>query len=396
MERETQMREWNHGLIWFGAAISIAEILTGMSFASLGFATALGAIVLGHLIGGVLMYGCGILGARTGLSAMETVKGAFGTEGGKLFALLNCVQLLGWTAVMIATGASAAVSLYPLSEATWCVILGAFILIWVAGGLRGMVRLNTVMMGALCLLSILLSEKVFSGMIETEKVLETTDGLTFGRAIELSVAMPLSWLPLIADYTRRATARPRRVTAVGVCVYGLASSWMYLIGLGAVIWTGESDITRMLAASGLGLWGLVIVVGSTVTTTYLDVYSAGVAAVSLWHRLRERWVALAIGVLGVVVAIGVRMSAYENFLYFISSVFAPMAMVVIVESICKRKEARKNVKYRWDLLAVWLIGFVVYHVLLNQAIETPLGLTLPVMALTGILTWICSNQQRRK
>ena len=45
------------GLIWFGAAVSLAEILTGTFFASLGWQQGLAAIVLGHLIGCVLFWG---------------------------------------------------------------------------------------------------------------------------------------------------------------------------------------------------------------------------------------------------------------------------------------------------------------------------------------------------
>ena len=44
------------GLIWFGAAVSLAEILTGTFFAPLGFEQGLIAIALGHVIGGVLFF----------------------------------------------------------------------------------------------------------------------------------------------------------------------------------------------------------------------------------------------------------------------------------------------------------------------------------------------------
>ncbi len=65
--------------------------------------------------------------------------------------------------------------------------------------------------------------------------------MTFGAAVELAVAMPLSWLPLISDYTRDAE-KPVQATWVSVIVYGLVSCWMYVIGMGAAIFTGEYDI----------------------------------------------------------------------------------------------------------------------------------------------------------
>ena len=45
------------------------------------------------------------------------------------------------------------------------------------------------------------------------------ESLTFGAAVELAVAMPLSWLPLISDYTRDAE-KPTQATWVSVLVYG--------------------------------------------------------------------------------------------------------------------------------------------------------------------------------
>ena len=92
---------FDNSLIWFGAGVSVAEILTGMSFAPLGFARGIEAIVIGHVIGCALFFLAGFIGARTRKSSMETVKMSFGHIGGLLFAVLNVIQLVGWTAIMI-------------------------------------------------------------------------------------------------------------------------------------------------------------------------------------------------------------------------------------------------------------------------------------------------------
>ena len=98
---------FQNGLIWFGAGVSLAEILTGTSFAPLGMAKGLAAILIGHIIGCAMMLLAGLIGGRTGRSAMETVKMSFGQKGGLLFAFLNVLQLVGWTAIMIYDGALA-------------------------------------------------------------------------------------------------------------------------------------------------------------------------------------------------------------------------------------------------------------------------------------------------
>ena len=93
-ERKTSI--FDNSLIWFGAGVSLAEIVTGTYFASLGFSTALLAIVVGHVIGCVLLFLAGLIGAKTGRSAMETAAMSFGKRGAVVFALLNVVQLVGF------------------------------------------------------------------------------------------------------------------------------------------------------------------------------------------------------------------------------------------------------------------------------------------------------------
>ena len=107
---------FQNSLIWFGAGVSLAEILTGTSFAGLGFAKGLAAIVAGHVIGCGLFFLAGLIGGRSGKSAMETVKMSFGQRGGLLFALLNVLQLVGWTAIMIYDGALAVGGIFSVAR----------------------------------------------------------------------------------------------------------------------------------------------------------------------------------------------------------------------------------------------------------------------------------------
>lgn len=87
-EKKTSV--FSNGLIWFGAGVSIAEILTGTYFAPLGFGKAMAAILLGHLIGGLMMFAAGMIGARERRSAMETVKMSFG-EKEAFFCSVECI-----------------------------------------------------------------------------------------------------------------------------------------------------------------------------------------------------------------------------------------------------------------------------------------------------------------
>lgn len=296
-EKRTSLFE--NGLIWFGAAVSLAEILTGTSFAPLDFEKGLLAIVIGHIIGCVLLFLAGLIGAKTRKSAMETVRMSFGQKGSLLFALLNVLQLVGWTAIMIYDGALAANGVFAAGEWIWCLLIGVLIIVWILVGIQNLGKLNTVAMAALFILTLILSFLIFGSGGSSATFSES---MSFGAAVELSVAMPLSWLPLISDYTREAK-QPVKATAVSAITYGIVSAWMYLIGMGAAIFTGESDIAQILLKAGLGIAGLVIVVFSTVTTTFLDAYSAGVSAESLFSKLSSKWIAVGTTLIGTLCAI---------------------------------------------------------------------------------------------
>ena len=133
-ERRTSLFE--NGLIWFGAGVSLAEILTGTYFAPLGMEKGIAAIVTGHVIGCFLLYLAGLIGGLERRSSMETVKLTFGAAGGLLFVILNIIQLAGWTAIMIYDGALAAVGALPVGSWIWCICIGALIIIWILIGVR--------------------------------------------------------------------------------------------------------------------------------------------------------------------------------------------------------------------------------------------------------------------
>ena len=373
-----------NGLIWFGAGVSLAEILTGTYFASLGFGKAMAAILLGHLIGGLMMFAAGMIGARERKSAMETVKMSFGEKGSLLFAILNVLQLVGWTAIMIYDGALAADGVLHTGTAVWAIVIGLLIIAWIFIGLTNLGKVNTIAMTALFILSLVLFKVIFFGTGSAAPIVD--DGsLTFGAAVELAVAMPLSWLPLISDYTREAR-KPFAATFTSVVVYGLVSIFMYMIGMGAAIFTGEYDIAQIMLKTGLGVVGLLIIVFSTVTTTFLDAYSAGVSCVSISAKINEKWAAIAVTVIGTVAALVYPMDNITDFLYLIGSVFAPMIAIQIADYfILKKADAQKDA-FRWKNLLVWVVGFVVYRMLMH--VDTPVGNTLPDMVITVILCLI--------
>lgn len=369
---------FQNGLIWFGAGVSLAEILTGASFASLGFARGFAAIVAGHIIGCVLLFLAGLIGGRSGKSAMETVKMSFGQKGGLLFALLNVLQLVGWTAIMIYDGALAVGSIFSAGHWVWCLVIGGLILVWILVGVTNLGWLNKVSMAALFLLTVALCWVIFSG---NSQGVGTGEAMSFGAAVELAVAMPLSWLPLISDYTREAE-KPFQATLASTVVYGLVSTWMYVIGMGAAIFTGEANIAAIMVKAGLGIAALAILILSTVTTTFLDAWSAGISAESLSGKLSGKWTAAAVTVVGVVGAVLFPMDDITGFLYLIGSVFAPMIAIQIADFFLLKRD-RFGVEFDLRNLVIWAVGFAAYRALMG--VDLVIGCTLADMVLTAAL-----------
>ena len=370
------------GLIWFGASVSLAEILTGTFFAPLGFEQGLTAILVGHIIGCILFWLVAYVSAKTGASAMGAASRSFGHVGSNLFAVANVIQLVGWTAIMVVSGAAAANLLLPLlGEAGWCVVIGALIVFWIAIGVKRMGRAQSFAAVLLLVLTFVASSAVFGGTPITPS---GDEGLSFGAAVELAVAMPLSWLPVVGDYTREAK-KPGAGATMATITYFVGSCWMFAIGLGCALFAGSDDIAVVMAQAGMGLIGILVVVLSTVTTTFLDAQSAGVSAESIHPKLNARICGIIAAVVGTALAIFAPVSNFEEFLYLIGSVFAPMAAIVIADYFIGHRD-RSDVAVDWRNIVLWVLGFALYRVSLTW--DIPCGNTLPVMVVIVLAAFV--------
>ena len=370
------------GLIWFGASVSLAEILTGTFFAPLGFEQGLTAILVGHIIGCILFWLVAYVSAKTGASAMGAASRSFGHVGSNLFALANVIQLVGWTAIMVVSGAAAANLLLPLlGEAGWCVVIGALIVFWIAIGVKRMGRAQSFAAVLLLVLTFVASSAVFGGTPITPS---GDEGLSFGAAVELAVAMPLSWLPVVGDYTREAK-KPGAGATMATITYFVGSCWMFAIGLGCALFAGSDDIAAVMAQAGMGIVGILVVVLSTVTTTFLDAQSAGVSAESIHPKLNARICGIIAAVVGTALAIFAPVSNFEEFLYLIGSVFAPMAAIVIADYFIGHRD-RSDVAVDWRNIVLWVLGFALYRLSLTW--DIPCGNTLPVMVVIVLAAFV--------
>ncbi len=159
---------------------------------------------------------------------------------------------------------------------------------------------------------------------------------------------------------------------------------MYIIGLSIALYAKDASVGTMMLALHLGLVALGIVLLSTVTTTFLDAYSAGVTLTNVFPKLSERTVALVMTLVGFVVAVFTPVEQYENFLYAIGSVFGPLFAIVLSDYfIFKKEQIASTLALHVGTFIVWAVGVFLYYQF--QVMALPLGTTLPTMIATALL-----------
>ena len=366
MEKRTGL--FANGIIWFGVAISVSEIEAGIEIGAASAADSLWLpLVLGHILGGILLFFVGLIGARVRLNAMETTKSSFGKYGSKFFAALNTFQLLAWVAVLNAQGASALAGLnLPISFPLTCLILAALIAAWVYVGIRRSANVTTFVMAALTVLLAVLSVKLFglgngsSAVANAAGASATAATLKFWNIFEISIAMPISWLPVISDYTKDAE-KPLKATAISAIAYTVASLWMYIIGIEISGIGASNNIAQAILLAGLGIPGIIIVVLSTVTTNFLAANSAGESSKAIYSKINPKIAGVVVSFLSAALAISGIMEHYISFLYLIASVFAPMAAVLLVSFYFSKERTESLGVWLWNIFA-WLAGFIAYQV----------------------------------
>ena len=330
MENRTGI--FTNAIIWFGVAISVSEIEAGIQIAtSSSFDSLWIPLVLGHILGGILLFFIGLIGARLRVNAMETTKSAFGKYGSKFFATLNVMQLIAWVAVLNAQGALALVSLnLPISFEATSAILAALVALWVYIGLQRSSKLTTGVMTVLIALLMVMSVKLLlTGTTDgTNTLFGVSNALSFWNIFEISIAMPISWLPVISDYTKDVE-KPVKATAASATAYTIASLWMYFIGIG-IVGMGSDSIAQSILLMGLG---------------------------TPFNKLDPKIVGVIVSAMSILSAISGIMNHYIGFLYLISSVFAPMAAVLLVSFYF---DENKVMNWKWNIFS-WFVGFVVYQ-----------------------------------
>ena len=385
--------------LWFSLGVGLMVLQTGALLApGLGLAHGLLAIVLGTLVGVLLLAAAAVIGTDTGLSAMASLKTSLGRHGAALPAVLNLLQLIGWGAfeLIVMRDAASLLATTRWGEASawanpllWTLAFGALATLLAVSGPLTFVRRVLRKWGIWLLLAACawLTWNLFTTADLAGLWQRAGDGsLAFAAGFDIAIAMPLSWLPLIADYSRfgRSAGKVFKGTALG---FLLGNVWLMGLGVAytlAFAPSGETNALLLaLAGAGLGIPLLLILLDES-ENAFADIHSAAVSS-GLLVRLKVEHLAVLVGVVCTLIAAFAPLAQYQNFLFLIGSVFAPLFGVVLVDHYLLRQRRAPNASPTWRgaALVAWGAGIVLYQALAHYWPD--LGATLPSLILAGLL-----------
>jgi NCS1 family nucleobase:cation symporter-1 len=410
-------------VLWGDLGVGLLVLVTGALLTpALGFVPALAAIVLGSVLGvGLLALG-GVAGADHGVPTMVLYRPVLGVRGSWLPSALNTFQLIGWTAVElwamsyvadIVSQRAFGFSARPL----WLIVAAVVCTALVLWGPVGVTRVWLKRFGAwvIGIISLVVTALVLSAPGFRAAVTAPGSGgfPTFGAALDLVIAMPISWLPLVADFNRFAE-RPRSAFLGTFQGYLVANVWLYSLGALLVLNAGAEPspagiAAGILAVAGGSIAGLLFLLGLLAGETdeaFADIYSGAVSLQNIFPRASQRLLALAIAIVSTGLAAWLTMERYEIFLFLIGSVFLPLFGTLAADYFAVRKRRLdpralygRGGPYwytnglRTSALLPWATGFLVYHWIapLGPGWWTDAWSTVPGAPLSAGLPWLSAS-----
>jgi nucleobase:cation symporter-1, NCS1 family len=413
-------------VLWGNLGVSLLVLVLGaLLVPALSLPDAVLAIVIGGLIGNTMLGLAGMIGSDGRVPAMVLMRAPLGRRGSYGATAINVAQCVGWATfelLIIATAAAALSESFLGVEARWAwtIVFGA-----VAAGLallgpvsvaRKILRRYAIwiVLASLVYLSWWAVDGADLGAIWSAPA---QGGLTLWVGIDLVVALTVSWIPLVADYTR--FTRDKRSAFAGTGLgYFVAAAWMFLLGAVLVLGRGLSDAADLpaavVAAGAASALALLAVTIDEIDEAFANIYSTAVSLQNALPQVPQRLLIALVAVVATVGALTIDLASYEPFLLLLGSFFVPLFGVLLADWLVRgagytRGHVFEAPALRPGLFASWLVGFALYQWLhplgpewwtdllaRTSPPETSIGSTLPSFAVAFVLAGAASLLSRRR
>ena len=351
--------------LWANLGISLLIPVTATFLVAPGqsFVATVVAIAAGTALGCVLLGLVARAGAVTGAPTMVLLRGLLGRRGSYLPTGFNLLQCVGWATYEIWIIAFAAHAVWD-GLPRWAYVL-------LAGGVATLMALRPLgsvrLLKRIAVVAVVASSAYF--LIETARrpLGDLTEGswTGFWVSMDLVIALPVSWIPLVADYSR--FSRSGRAAGLGTGIgYALSSAAFFLLGVLALRAYGTgpgNDVVGALLAVPAGAAALIILAACEVDEAFANIYSTATSVQNVAPRADRRLLAVGVGGLATVLALAVDGGAYEPFLFLIGAVFVPLAGTLVVDFALSRGsyDTSADAPPRWRMVVPWAAGFVAYQ-----------------------------------
>jgi putative hydroxymethylpyrimidine transporter CytX len=354
---------------------------------------------------------------------LRPVLGRYGSYGA---TAVNVMQLVGWTAFELWAMALFAnrVSDEVFGFTAFGLWLGVAAVVCTALALVGPVRVVRVWLekvGAWVVLAACGYLTIYLIVHADDLFRSTTDAAPFGLAVDLVISLPVSWLPLVADFNRFAANRRENFTGT-LAGYALGNAWFYALGALLVLAAGLDDpspagiaagILGLSAAAVVGTVLLLALLAGETDEAFADIYSAAVSIQNVFPRANHRLLVVGVAAAGTALAAVITMGDYENFLFLLGSVFVPL-FGVLLGHWAAGAPLDDDTRFRPGLVLVWLAGFVAYQWALPPEVFFPawwvrlidripgalehssLGASLPAFAVAFAGAWVVARRHAQR
>jgi putative hydroxymethylpyrimidine transporter CytX len=397
-------------ILWSSLGVGLLVLSAGSFLSEASFLDAIFAIIVGSAAGSILLALAGKIGSDHGIPSLITMRPAFGIRGSYLPATLNILQLVGWTTfeIMIMARAADMLTGSMVPYYFWAAIFGVLVAllgitgplnvarqwigkfaVWIAYGTSAIIIFN------------LINSADIAALISSPG-----EGLSFFSALDLVIAMPVSWMPLVADYNR--FSKKSKSALWGTFIGFTMTNILFYFG---GILLGTSDILAIVVAIQAMFFGflMLLLIVDEADNAFADVYSASVSTQDIFPKISQKHLIVGFTALSAILAMVVSIDQYELFLLLIGAIFVPLFGVVLTDYyIVKRQKYTEQMLYvpqnRLGIgvpaVIAWTLGALLNYILSPLSpIYIPqlpaIGATIPSLAAASLIYLAITKLQQR-